>query len=64
MPDDHGNAGHQSRNRTGLLENNFTRDLIKVPTLGCSSKNYQSVAYVLGEQLFYTAIQDLEIRFR
>jgi hypothetical protein len=32
--------------------------------LGCSSKNYQSVAYVLGEQLFYTAIQDLEIRFR
>jgi hypothetical protein len=52
MPDDHGNAANQSRNRTGLLENNFARDLIKIPTVGCSSKNYQSVAYALGEQLY------------
>jgi phosphate uptake regulator len=35
----------------------------QVPTVGCSSKNYQSVAYALGEQLI-SAIQDLEIRFR
>ena len=29
----HGNAANQSRNRTGLLENNFARDLIKFQPL-------------------------------
>ena len=33
MIDNHENAANQWRNRTGLLENDFARDLIKIPTL-------------------------------